>query len=578
MCYNARHPHPYRSNPMPDSMTKPKRWRKRLVRGGVCVAGVAVLAWTAFYVWVWNYCVAWPPEVSPVPPIVGQEVVQSGEYLRIGQSYLAKKNGILRAKLVGDPYTRGYSIGRLAQPYIEVQEAEFVDAIREHVPNPAALWLLKVFVTVRNRDLPEYVRMEHQVELAGYVAGYEDKFASIGPAYHRKLNYHAAHDIGHALIDNPLVGCTSFAAWGDDTADGHLIVARTFDFDVARSFDTNKVVYSIQPEEGLSFMYVAWPGMMGVVSGLNEARISVTLNAGHSDDDRTIGTPVSLVARDVLQYASTLDEAVQIIRDSTMFVNESFLIADGKSGRALVVEKSPHRCEVREAEGQHIVCANHFLSPAFQQDANHIAYLEEGTSVVRFNRTQEWIDANKGRITPEAAVAFVRDRMVPGVDEPVVGNPAAINMLAATHAVVLDLTDGVMWVSAAPHQLGQFVPFGLDDFEAPPGKEIIPADPMLADGTYDRYLESQAHLESARGALDAGDLDIAFEDCQNALLLNQTDYHAYALLAEIEYARGNFDAAREHIQDARARHVAYGTERRALDELARAVDERQGRD
>ena len=74
--------------------------------------------------------------------------------------------------------------------------------------------------------------------------------------------------------------------------------------------------------------------MMGVVSGINEARIAVSINAGHSDDATTIGTPVALVARDIMQYDSTLEEAIERIRESKMFVNESFLLADGKTGSA----------------------------------------------------------------------------------------------------------------------------------------------------------------------------------------------------------------------------------------------------
>jgi len=562
---------------MADKTVKTRPKYSRILRGAASIVAVFLAACGIFFWWVWTFCVAQPPRISPLPPIVRENVVRSGDYLRIGESFLREKDGILRAKLVGDPYTRGFSIGRLAQPYIESQEVEFVSAIREHVPNAAALWLLKVYVTIRNRHLPEFVSMDDQIELAGYVSAYEDKFAYIGPAFHRKLNYHAAHDIGHALIDNPLVGCTSFAAWGGHTTDGHLIMGRSFDFDVARSFDTNKVVYFIQPEKGLSFIYVAWPGMIGVVSGMNEARIAVTLNAGQSDDVRTIGTPVALVAREVMQNASSLEEAVAIIRDSTMFVSESFLLADGKSGRAIVVEKSPLRCEVRQPEGERIICANHFLSETFQKDKRQLDYLAEGTSTVRFDRMNTLVDSSRGKLSPEVAASILRDRVVPGHEGPVVGNPAAINMLAATHAVVFDVTDGVIWVSAAPHQLGQFVPFGLDDFEDPAGRAIIPADPMLSDGEYERYQQSQAQIDAARSLFKKGQLDTAIDACENARRLNPTDYQIYVLLAKIALKQGKTSAAADYVLQARGLHPAYGHERRELDELMKQINPPTGR-
>ena len=225
---------------------------------------------------------------------------------------------------------------------------------------------------------------------------------------------------------------------GDYTADGHLIMGRTFDFDVARSFDTNKVVYYVDPVKGHDFIFVAWPGMIGVVSGINEHKLAVTINAAHSDDSRTIGTPVALVVREIMQYAKTLEEAVDIIQESTTFVNESFLIADGKSGRAVVVEKSPRRCAVREPEGDRIISANHFMTTPYQGDDKHQAYLREGTSLIRYDRVEVLLEEAKGELTPERAVSIVRDRAIPNRDKLVFGNPASINMLLATHAVVLD--------------------------------------------------------------------------------------------------------------------------------------------
>ena len=552
---------------MSKTLTKIKSLKNRLFKAAAIFTGSLLVAFAIFYWWISAFCIAQPPRLDRPMPIASQNITESDGYTRIGKSYLRRKDGILRMVVEGDPYTRGFSIGALTKEYIEVQEEEFIAAVREHLPGRTAEWLLKVFITIRNRNLPDYISREHQLELYGYVSAYEDKFARIGPIYHRKLNYHAAHDIGHAIIDNPLVGCTSFAAGGDYTNDRHLIMGRTFDFDVARSFDINKVVYFVKPDTGLEFIYVAWPGMMGVVSGINAARIAVSINAGHSDDDATIGAPVALVARDIMQYDASLDEAIKRIRESKMFVNESFLLADGKTGQAIVVEKSPLRCVVRKAENNKIICANHFLSDTFQNDRKHKDYLKQGTSVVRFRRMEELVESFKGHLTPRDAAAILRDRAVPGRDKPAVGNPAAINMLIATHAVVFDVTDGVMWVSAGPHQLGAFVPFGLENFEAPEGKAIIPPDDLLTSGGYDRYLRSQDRLDNARRLLDDKRYEEAMEECNKAQQLNPTDYQIPALQSRIALNLKRKGDARRFIHRAQELHVAYGHERRELEEM-----------
>ena len=76
------------------------------------------------------------------------------------------------------------------------------------------------------------------------------------------------------------------------------------------------------------------------------------------------------------------------------------------------------------------------------------------------------------------------------------GDRRAIDALIATHGVVFDATDRVLWVSRGPHLSGAFVRFDLRrvftegrDPAADPAPEIIEDDPILADG---RYAEGRA--------------------------------------------------------------------------------------
>jgi tetratricopeptide (TPR) repeat protein len=444
------------------------------------------------------------------------------------------------------------------------QETDLLATVHSFVPSKIKLWLLMKYVLWLNRDLPAYVPREYQLEICGLSRGYQDPFPEFGPVYHRLLNYHAAHDISHAVMDNPLVGCTSFAAWGAMTADGHLLLGRNLDFSPGKLFDVNKIVIRAKPQQGLGFISVAWGGMSGAVSGINEARIAVTINAAQSSQKRRIGTPVSLVMRQVLQYAKTLEEAIEIIKNSQVFVSDCYLVACGKTSTAVIVEKTPGSCAVRRADADYLICANHFLSGALKNDPGNREYMATGTTVDRYRRMTELVQQSRGKLTPERAAAILRDRQVPGTADPGYGNHAAINSLIATHSVIIDVTAGIIWVSQYPHQLGAYEPFGLDEFESPAGAKMIPPDPMLASGAYERYVTSKDRLLQAEGLLKANRLDAARKQAQEARDLNPNFYQPWFVLGKIALRQGKFLEARQDLTEAQRHYPAYAGERQEI--------------
>ena len=195
---------------------------------------------------------------------------------------------------------------------VVAQEDYFNEQITKMVPSQSYRNFLKYFIGWFNRNLDKNVTEEYKEEIYGISESASDKYQYIGSNYQRILNYHAAHDIGHALQNMALVGCTSFGTWDAKSADSTMIIGRNFDFYVGDKFARDKIVAFFTPASGYQFMSVTWGGFIGVVSGMNEKGLAVTINAAKSDVPSGSATPVSLVTREILQYAKNISEAIAI--------------------------------------------------------------------------------------------------------------------------------------------------------------------------------------------------------------------------------------------------------------------------
>ena len=255
--------------------------------------------------------------MTPSAPSLGDRSAESlhrtqqeTNYYRIGNNWLRKSNsGLWEEYVEGEPYERGVITGKLNRELMYKQEVAFVDRIRALVPNQNYLKVLNLFTRFFNRHLTDNIPAEYQQEIYGESLSESKEFDFISPAYERLLNYHAAHDIGHMMQNFALVGCTSFAVWDNKTSDSSMLIGRNCDFYVGDKFAEDKLVYFCNPKSGYKFVMVTWGGMMGCLSGMNEKGLTVTINAAKSDLPTGSATPISLLSREILQYAGTIDEA-----------------------------------------------------------------------------------------------------------------------------------------------------------------------------------------------------------------------------------------------------------------------------
>ncbi|CAG0973304.1 hypothetical protein PLCT2_01479 [Planctomycetaceae bacterium] len=430
----------------------------------------AVVALISASIYVQAACIAKPPTYSGSRDLKEKkfEKFDDAQTLDRENYWTRTRGGVTEIAVSGNPWQRGYVSARFTPEQLKAQEEHLLKMIDDFLPWPKGpvRWVLKQGIGINNRDLPQFVTADEQLEILGLVEGSVDHHPDDVPLYHRVLNYHAAHDISHMLIDNPLIvkkdliGCTGFAVWGKATTDGSLLLGRNFDWEAGTLFDSRKVIFYVWPEKGIPYVHVAWAGMIGAVSGMNAKGLAVSINAARTSDTGLgrIGTPASILVKRVLNEAENIEQAVKILREAKVFVSDSYLIASASDGYAVVVEKSPENFGVRKADKEgRILQANHFMAPEFSGDAANQEHKERATSLYRYERLNELIEAGWGKHTPANCQAILRDKKGKGGKDVGMGNRNAIDAFICTHSVVMDVSEGVMWVSSGPNTVGSYL-------------------------------------------------------------------------------------------------------------------------
>jgi isopenicillin-N N-acyltransferase-like protein len=422
--------------------------------------------------------------------------------------------------------------GRLTKELVHYQEQVFTDQIHRLVPNEFYLQMLKYFVGWFNRDLPDNVTDEYKKEILGVSQAASTEFDDIAPPYQRIMNYHAAHDIGHALQNMSLVGCSSFATWDDMSEDGSLIIARNFDFYVGDDFARDKIIAFYKPSQGFKFMMITFGGMTGVLSGMNDQGLTVTINAAKSDIPPASATPVSLVAREILQYASTIKEAYAIAKKRKMFVAESFLIGSAKDGKASLIEKTPDAIDTYESSGNYIISTNHFQGDTLGNTQLNLDHVKTSASKYRFDRVHQLLK-QQGINSVSKSVAILRNQLGQADTDIGLGNERAIIQLVAHHAVVFQPEQQLAWISIGPWQLGRFVCYDLNKvFGNKPSRneEIyerakeIPSDSFLLDPAFSDYVKFSKYRFPFNPKADL--------EPDSIVKWNPNSYHAYMLAGD----------------------------------------------
>jgi hypothetical protein len=167
----------------------------------------------------------------------------------------------------------------------------------------------------------------------------------------------------HLLIELSQMACSALAVRGGMTSDGKLLFGRNVDFHATANSTRSSLLVAYHQKGRKSFVAAGWPGLCGVISGMNQDGLCVAnlLVIGRSLPRR--GPPYPFLLRRALEECSSVDGAAELFRRSRRTVPQNVFLADARG--AAVLECTPRRVRVRRLQGDGpLLASNSFAAKA----------------------------------------------------------------------------------------------------------------------------------------------------------------------------------------------------------------------
>jgi hypothetical protein len=238
--------------------------------------------------------------------------------------------------LTGTPYELGLQHGRALRDEVRGSLAQVLGYFRRYLKVPLVRrWLVNGWLDRVWRAERPFVAQEYLEELRGLADG-------SGVALRDLYRLHAIPDRTYS--------CASFAAWGKSTAQGRLIHLRNLDWKMEAGIQRYAAVFVVRPTGKRAFVNVGWAGVIGVLTGINDARISIGQIGAETADARFDGKPMAFLMRRVMETATTLEEASSQMTSARRTVGVNYVIADAKIPRAIALETTARHARAFEAD------------------------------------------------------------------------------------------------------------------------------------------------------------------------------------------------------------------------------------
>ena len=210
----------------------------------------------------------------------------------------------------------------------------------------------------------------------------------------------------------------------------------------------------MEPHQGQRLASLAWPGYVGVCTGINASGVALAQLSAMSRDRTLKGTPAALRFRQALEDGHTAAAVAARIIEMPGTIGNNLMLCGPRE--ALVLELSARQRAVRHPETGFLTATNHYQSPAMQALKGRFPPRPPYSVLPAYHFTEAYSQARDRRLQKLAS-----DRRLGPVDLQTILADSAIANAGTAVCTVFHPADRLLWVAR-----GQTPPVNQGPFEA----------------------------------------------------------------------------------------------------------------
>lgn len=317
-----------------------------------------------------------------------------------GNSSLKIVSGVPLAVFVGEPQEIGEAQGKLLGDVFAQVSKEYFDRAALFVGGKKAL-------LERAKKMEQFIPACYIDEMKAFAKAAQTEYEFV-------LLANAYADVYRGG------GCSTIAVSGEASC-GAILVGRNLDFFSFGLLQKYTLIAVYKPKNLKSFVSITFPGICGVLSGMNEDGLTVAVMEVRSTEDGVEGMPSVFLFRRVLEEAGTVDEALKILQGEKRPASNNLIVAD-RTGAVAVAEVGPKRFEVRRAKDGAVFATNHFREK-----------LESPPECSRYALLEKFVREKRGKIDVAALKEILRSVSISFLSiQSMVFEPAALKVHLAS--------------------------------------------------------------------------------------------------------------------------------------------------